>query len=167
MSALAAPSYPRTLRKLGGYSGAQRRFTKERSDRETIPVIVFTYIESSARPLSTQVMKSAYELVGHDLGDRPIGEQVFQVNLQYALGEYVIVDGEWCTWREDNVLGVVVKREPWSLMGAGRTLHDAIDNFRAEAASHAVGMQHDRFDEVTEEAWRMRDFVMRYLPEDG
>ena len=112
-------------------------------------------------------MKSACELVGHDLDDRPIKEQVFQVNLQYALGEYVIVDGEWCTWREDHVLGIVVKREPWSLMGVGRTLRDAIENFRAEAASHAVGMQHDRFDEVTDEAWRMRDFVMRYLPEDG
>ena len=114
-----------------------------------------------------RIIGATKELLHLDLRTAPLKHQVFQVNLNYALGPYVVVDGEWCTWREDEVLGVVVKREPWSLLGTGNTLDDAIVDFRREASKLAAVMQHDSLDDLTQEARRMQDFVLRYLPEDG
>lgn len=118
-------------------------------------------------PLAERIIEASKDLIGLDLRTAPIDHQVLQVNLQYALGPYVVVDGEWCTWREDEILGVVVKREPWSLLGTGETLPDAISDFRKEATELATVMQHDSLAELTEEARRMQDFVVRYLPKDG
>ncbi|MCY4574894.1 MAG: hypothetical protein OXF01_19140 [Gemmatimonadetes bacterium] len=118
-------------------------------------------------PLVDRIVLDAETLFGRDLRSAPVGHQVLQVNLQYALGPYVIVDGEWCSWWEDEDLGVVIQRKPWSLLGTGKTLRDAIDNFRENAARHAVGMQHEKFGEMTEDAWEMRGFVVRYLPHNG
>ena len=117
--------------------------------------------------LADRIIEASKELRRLDLRTAPLQHQVFQVNLHYALGPYVVVDGEWCTWREDEVLGVVVKREPWSLLGTGNTLDDAIVDFRREASELAAVMQHDSLDDLTQEARRMQDFVLRYLPEDG
>lgn len=116
---------------------------------------------------AARIIGATKELLHLDLRTAPLKHQVFQVNLNYALGPYVVVDGEWCTWREDEVLGVVVKREPWSLLGTGNTLDDAIVDFRREASKLAAVMQHDSLDDLTREARRMQDFVLRYLPEDG
>lgn len=102
-----------------------------------------------------------------DVGEVPVETQVLRVNLPYALGPYVIVDGEWCAWREDEDLGVVVKREPWSLLGTGHNLDSAISDFRHEAAELALSMQADAPGELTYEARKMRDSVMRYLPDNG
>ena len=118
-------------------------------------------------PLADRIIVDAERLIAHDLSSAPVAHQVLQVNLQYALGPYVVVDGEWCSWWEDEDLGVVVQRKPWSLLGYGRTLRDAINNFRDNAARHAVGMQHEKFDDVTEDAWEMRGFVIRYLSQDA
>ena len=118
-------------------------------------------------PLADRIIAAAKHLIGLDLSGAPIEHQVLRENLRYALGPYVIVDGEWCTWREDEVLGVVVKREPWSLLGVGRNLGEAIEEFRDEAEDFAVSMQQDRAEDLSAEARRMQDSVMRYLPEDG
>ena len=118
-------------------------------------------------PLVERIIAASKDLIRLDLRTAPLVHQVFQVNLNCALGPYVVVDGEWCTWREDEVLGVVVKREPWSLLGTGDTLDDALADFRREAAELANLMQHDSLDELTDEARRMHDFVLRYLPDDG
>ena len=118
-------------------------------------------------PLAERLIAASKNLIRRDLRTALLEHQVFQVNLNYALGPYVVVDGEWCTWREDDVLGVVVKREPWSLLGTGDTLDDALADFRREAAELANVMQHDSLDELTDEARRMHDFVLRYLPDDG
>ena len=117
--------------------------------------------------LAARIIGASKELLHLDLRTAPLKHQVFQINLHYALGPYVVVDGEWCTWREDDVLGLVVKREPWSLLGTGNTLDDAIVDFRREASKLAAVMQHDSLDDLTQEARRMQDFVLRYLPEDG
>lgn len=117
--------------------------------------------------LADRIITVAKHLAELDLSEAPIEHQVLQVNLQYALGPYVIVDGEWCSWREDDDLGVLVQREPWSLLGTGETVADAIDDFRREAEDLAVVMQHDVTADLSEEARRMRHSIMRYLPEDG
>ena len=108
-------------------------------------------------------------MVSRDLSSEPVYHQVIQENLGYMLlsPTHVIVDGEWCAWREDETLGVVVKREPWSLLGTGETVKDAIADFRREAADIAAVMQHDSLGELTDEARRMQDLVLRYLPDDG
>ena len=121
-----------------------------------------------ALPLAaSRFLEDAGRLIDCDLSSAPIAHQVLQANLRYALVSYVVVDGEWCSWWEDEDLGVVVHRKPWSLLGYGSTLRDAINNFRENAARHAVGMQHDRFEDVTEDAWEMRGFVIRYLSDDA
>ncbi|WP_419164381.1 hypothetical protein [Candidatus Palauibacter sp.] len=112
------------------------------------------------------VIASCRSLLDLDLSSAPLRHQVFKENLQYALGRYVIVDGEWCVWREDDVLGIVVKREPWSLLGTGETLDAAVADFRREAAALATVMRHDDLEDLTEEARRMQDFVLRYLRKD-
>lgn len=117
--------------------------------------------------LADRIIAAANRLAELDLSEAPIEHQVLQVNLRYALGPYVIVDGEWCSWRQDDDLGVLVQREPWSLLGTGETVADAIDDFRREAEDLAVVMQHDVTADLSEEARRMRHSVMRYLPEDG
>lgn len=106
----------------------------------------------------------AEQLLGVDLSGAPVEYQVFQENLRYVLGAYVIADGEWCSWREDEDLGVVVKREPWSLLGTGETLQAALADYREEAKSLAHLMEHDDPAELTDEARRMRDtLTKRYL----
>lgn len=117
--------------------------------------------------LADRIIAASKELVCRDLRTAPLQHQVFQVNLHYALGPYVVVDGEWCIWREDEDRNVVVKREPWSLLGTGDTLDAAIADFRREAAELATVMRHDSLDDLTDEARRMQDFVVRYLPKDG
>ena len=128
---------------------------------------IIASLPAARPPLAERVIAASKDLIRLDLRTAPLEHQVFQVNLNYALGPYVVVDGEWCTWRADKVLGVVVKREPWSLLGTGDTLDDALADFRREAAELANLMQHDRLDELTDEARRMHDFVLRYLPVDG
>ncbi|WP_419936970.1 hypothetical protein [Candidatus Palauibacter sp.] len=116
--------------------------------------------------IAKHAMQASMALLDLDLQSMSLKYQIFRVNLRYALGPYVIIDGEWCVWYKDSILGVVVKREPWSLMGAGNTLETAIEDFRREATEIAEIMRHESTDELTEEARRMRDFVLRYLPKD-
>ncbi len=116
-------------------------------------------------------MQDVESLLGQDEGLDSISpyDQVVRQNLMHMRlsRTHVIVDGEWCAWREDKDRGIVIKREPWSLLGTGRTLNEAIDDFRREAGVFATIMRDDEFEKVTEEAWRMRDFVMRYLPQNA
>ncbi len=115
-----------------------------------------------------RVISAAKKLIALDLGKASPDHQVFQENLRYALGPYVIVDGEWCRWQEDETLGIVVKREPWSLLGTGETLKEAIADYRQEAQDLACAMQHDNSADLTDEARRMQDaIVSRYLPTDA
>ncbi len=131
--------------------------------------VVADSMASRSPILAESITNNIREFVERNLNFASVGHQVLQENLRYMLfsSSYVIVDGEWCTWREDETLGVVIKREPWSLLGTGPTVKDAIFDFRREAAEIATVMQHDGLDELTDEARRMRDFVLRYLPENG
>ena len=105
------------------------------------------------------------DLLGCDFTRAPLRYQVIQENLRYALVPRVIIDGEWCHYWEDDELGIVVKREPWSLLGAGNDLQEAIADYRQEAKEAAIAMQGDLFDDLTEEAYRMKDtLVQKYLP---
>lgn len=129
--------------------------------REAVQTLTLTL---DPRSLVVEIVRGLRNI---DDTDVPVETQVLRVNLPYALGPYVIVDGEWCAWREDDDLGVVVKREPWSLLGTGHNLDSAISDFRHEAAELALSMQADAPDELTYEARKMRDSVMRYLPDNG
>ena len=124
-------------------------------------------VPSNGCALAERLVATVKRLIDSDLSSAPTEYQVIQTNLRYALDRFVIVDGEWCSWEEDEDLGVVVQRDPWSLLGTGETLQDAIDDFKKEAAEDALAMQHDKFEDLTEEAWRMRDCVMKYFPTDG
>lgn len=128
-------------------------------------------IESSDRSNEESVARmQTFELFVRDLMDcdltqAPLRHQVIQENLRYALVPRVIIDGEWCHYWEDDELGVVVKREPWSLIGAGDNLQEAITDYRQEAKEAAIAMQGDLFEDLTEEAYRMKDtLVQKYLP---
>lgn len=73
----------------------------------------------------------------------------------------VIVEKELFYVRDDEELGKLLVRPPWSLIGAGATVEEAKAHLMREARDLAVAMEQDDPKHLTREANRMREYVMR------